>query len=380
MTDNIVSSIARSLTPEVVDKMAAAAGLDREAAHQTVGASVPAILNELVNVSQKPGGTREIVNALADQPASMLSNITASLSGSAPLADKGKALLSSILGGNSLSLLSSAVSRFTGTSEASTRTIMGLLAPIVLGTIGYQQRAQGLDASGVSRLLQDQKANIADALPAGLARLLPDTGTLNPIPASAAPASDMRPPIPSAAAINSMAANKAAETASRAKWPYWVLPLLALGGLAWYFLSDDRARQLASLPSTTTSQLKPGDLASNALPKSGYFSRPEENWISVSAIGNQDLYNKSGEKLGSVTDLLVGPDGRIAAAVVNVGSFLGIGEKRIAMPFSTLTVETRDGAPRLTVNAGKDAILAAPAFQGAKERFPNVPHKPTTRP
>lgn len=383
MTDNIVSSIARSLTPEVVDKMAAAAGLDRDAAHLTVGASVPAILNELVNISQKPGGAREIVNALADQPASILSNIMGSLSVPAPLADKGKAVLSSLFGNHALGLLSAAVSRFTGTSDASTRTIMGLVAPVILGTIGFQQRAQGLDASGISRMLQDQKGNIADALPSGLAKLLPETETLDPMP-QATPRGDVRPPIPNAAA-------RRAAAPARASWAYWVLPAAVLAALLWYLLPENRVPQQASAPvnstpSTTASKApaKDTDLTASAIPKSGFFSRAQDNWVSVNTIGNQEVYNTNGEKLGSVSDLLVGPDGRIIAAVVNVGSFLGIGEKRIAMPYSALNIERRENGPRLVVITQKDALIAAPAFQPMPEHPSNAPQTPanlpTTRP
>ena len=41
---------------------------------------------------------------------------------------------------------------------------------------------------------------------------------------------------------------------------------------------------------------------------------------------NSDIYNRAGEKLGTIKDVLIGPDGKMAAVLVNVGRFLGIGD------------------------------------------------------
>jgi hypothetical protein len=60
--------------------------------------------------------------------------------------------------------------------------------------------------------------------------------------------------------------------------------------------------------------------------------------------------------------MLVGPDGKMAAAVVGVGRFLGIGDKNIAVPFASLAVEQRDASRRIVIDATKETLQAAPAF------------------
>ncbi|RPI37298.1 MAG: DUF937 domain-containing protein, partial [Hyphomicrobiaceae bacterium] len=55
MTDNIVSTISRFLTPELIGKMASATGLDRSMAHKATAAAVPAILSGLADVAGRPG-------------------------------------------------------------------------------------------------------------------------------------------------------------------------------------------------------------------------------------------------------------------------------------------------------------------------------------
>ena len=72
MTDNIVSTISRFLTPELIGKMASATGLDRSIAQKATAAAVPAILSGLAGVAGKPGGARQLANAVAEQPTDLL--------------------------------------------------------------------------------------------------------------------------------------------------------------------------------------------------------------------------------------------------------------------------------------------------------------------
>ena len=75
MTDNIVSAISGYLTPETIGKLAALTGLDSSLAQRAVAAAVPSMLSGLADVAAKPGGARQLANAVADQPADILSNL-----------------------------------------------------------------------------------------------------------------------------------------------------------------------------------------------------------------------------------------------------------------------------------------------------------------
>ena len=137
---------------------------------------------------------------------------------------------------------------------------------------------------------------------------------------------------------------------------YWALPLLALGGVLWALLpSSDEAR-------------KPNQTSQPASAPAGvqtiYFAGAPADWVSIGSAPNNyvgnNVYNRTGEKLGTIEDLLVGPDGKMVAAVVNVGRYLGIGERGIAVPFSALQVEMRDNSRRIILDTTKDALHAAP--------------------
>ena len=176
MAFNIVSAVARYLTPEVVGKIATASGLNGSVAQGAVNAAVPAILSALTSVVDKPGGARKLADAVAEQPADLLTSLASKLTGSAQMASQGSSLLSSLLGGSTSSVLAATVSKFLGIGEGPMQTVMGLLAPVIMGVVGGQQRAANLDANSLARLLTGQKDQIADAMPAGLSQALNKDG------------------------------------------------------------------------------------------------------------------------------------------------------------------------------------------------------------
>jgi sporulation protein YlmC with PRC-barrel domain len=76
----------------------------------------------------------------------------------------------------------------------------------------------------------------------------------------------------------------------------------------------------------------------------------------------QSVYDPSNNKVGDILDLMVEKDGRITAAMVGVGGFLGVGEKNVAIPFDALTVSQKNNQWHLTLNTTKDALKSAPGF------------------
>ena len=368
MSDTLVSAISRVLTPELVGKMASASGLDRGTTQSAVGAFVPAILSGLSDLAAKPGGARQIADAIAEQPSGILSNLAATLSG-AQGADKGSGILASLLGGGVLNTLASTLSRFVGIGEGSARTLMGLLTPVVLGVLGREQRAQGLEASGLARMLMGQKDQIAAAMPGGLSDLLNSRVRLHEGADTPRPETrTYESPSYSRSSTPRMVSETREARAAGPSWPYWLLPLLALGGLLWYLLpgaQTDRttAERTTSAPGQPDTRTTVPGLATTTPGKLTFLTKPLPDWMPIGVYSNRELYNRAGEKIGTVKDLLVGPDGRIHAAVVGVGGFLGIGEKDVAIPLSALQMERRGDGTRLTADIVKETLQTAPAFE-----------------
>jgi len=348
MTDNIVTSVTRFLTPELIGKLASAANLDRNIGQRATAAIVPAILSGLANVAGTPAGPRQLASAVAQQPSDMLGNIVSSLTGSAPqTAAKGMDVLSTLLGGGALGLLTSTLSKFLAVGEAPTRSLMGLLTPLIMGVLGQQQKATGLDANGLARMLTQQKEEITDAMPSGLTSLLESSGLYQRISSPSVTV----PPVYDTAR-GSTAQRMAGNWATARTWPYWVLPLLALAGLLWYLLDRGGEPVRTANPPNVAAPIS-------------FLAKAPNDWISASDSDytNQAVYNRSGESLGTIKGLLKGPDGKVAAAVINVSRVLGIGEKDVAVPFAALKAEQLASGRRIVLDITKDGLQSAPAFQ-----------------
>jgi len=72
---------------------------------------------------------------------------------------------------------------------------------------------------------------------------------------------------------------------------------------------------------------------------------------------------KDGQPIGKISNLVFDQEGRIELAVIGIGGFLGIGEKEVAVPFDALKSETVNDKNVFIVDATKDQLKAAPAYQ-----------------
>jgi sporulation protein YlmC with PRC-barrel domain len=111
-------------------------------------------------------------------------------------------------------------------------------------------------------------------------------------------------------------------------------------------------------------------------------TQPQGQWLASRFIG-QPVTNKTGQNIGDINDLLFDKTGRISTAVIGVGGFLGIGEKSVAIPFSSLSIMADATGKRVvTISLSKEQLQSAPSFQptektanmGAKERATEMGH------
>jgi sporulation protein YlmC with PRC-barrel domain len=87
------------------------------------------------------------------------------------------------------------------------------------------------------------------------------------------------------------------------------------------------------------------------------------DWRSSKVLG-LNVYNAKSEKIGDINDLIIGASGTITHAVVGVGGFLGMAEKNVAIPFSSVKMtRDKDGKPSAMVDSTKEALQAAPLFK-----------------
>jgi sporulation protein YlmC with PRC-barrel domain len=83
--------------------------------------------------------------------------------------------------------------------------------------------------------------------------------------------------------------------------------------------------------------------------------------IAASKVNGTSVYNRSGESLGSVYDVMINKvSGQVAYAVMSFGGFLGIGERYHPLPWKSLTYDTRQGGYVVDVN--RDQLERAPSY------------------
>jgi sporulation protein YlmC with PRC-barrel domain len=103
------------------------------------------------------------------------------------------------------------------------------------------------------------------------------------------------------------------------------------------------------------------------------FTALPANAMTVTNFYKQNVYDPGENKIGEVADLLMEPDGKIAAAMVSVGGFLGMGEKDVAIPFDAMRLTKKDNKWYLLVNTTKDSLKAAPSFKYDREKTTWLP-------
>jgi len=97
--------------------------------------------------------------------------------------------------------------------------------------------------------------------------------------------------------------------------------------------------------------------------------------VTVTDYCKQNVYDPSDQKIGEIKDVLIAPDGKIAAFIVEVGGFIGAGAKDVAVPFSDGKGTKKNDKWYLTMQASKDDLKNAPGMKYDRTNTRWVPEK-----
>ncbi len=188
MSINLVDLIMKQVGGNLPGVLGSLLGESADRTQGALAGAVPAVLGGLMGVASKGGaGANQLAAAIGDQDDSMLDDLAGMLGGGNhnALADQGSGLLSSLLGEGVVGNLVGAIGKFSGLGSGSSKSLLGMLAPIVMSVIGRQQKSAGLDASGLMGMLADQKDHISAAMPSGLSNVLGASGLMDSLMGSA---------------------------------------------------------------------------------------------------------------------------------------------------------------------------------------------------
>ena len=88
--------------------------------------------------------------------------------------------------------------------------------------------------------------------------------------------------------------------------------------------------------------------------------------ISSEKVDGTAVYNREGERLGSVHHFMVGKrDGQVRYAVLSFGGLFGMGERYHPLPWDVLTYDTDQGG--YAVDLDEETLKGAPSYERANE-------------
>jgi len=96
-----------------------------------------------------------------------------------------------------------------------------------------------------------------------------------------------------------------------------------------------------------------------------------------SRLMDLNLKNAQDETIGEIDDLVIGSDGKITHVIVSTGGVLGVGAKKVQLPWSDVKVDAT--GEKATASMTADQIKSAPEYK-APPRAASAPREraPTT--
>ncbi len=231
---NIMSLVMQYFGPVILNKIAGSIGINSTLAQKAIAAAAPAILAGILARTTQPGGAKVLADMIGKQDPGLLGKLGEMIGTGkqASIVEQGTSALGGLLGNSVLGSLAGALSKQAGLGIGASNTLLGLMAPAVLGTLGREQKSAGLDAAGLANMLMGQKKNIADVVPADFAKLLSGTGLLDAVQGSNGAAISAPKMAATAATTTAAAAKPAMTPASGARPVVAPTPMAARPGVA----------------------------------------------------------------------------------------------------------------------------------------------------
>ena len=87
--------------------------------------------------------------------------------------------------------------------------------------------------------------------------------------------------------------------------------------------------------------------------------------VAAETLTGARVYDKNDKWIGEVSEIIKGSDGTASEAVVDVGGFLGIGEKPVALSFDDLSIKSAgEGEYTVYVDQTEAELEQMPSYEG----------------
>jgi hypothetical protein len=96
-------------------------------------------------------------------------------------------------------------------------------------------------------------------------------------------------------------------------------------------------------------------------PHCGYQENPVERAPGDAKWLGKEVRNLEGEKLGTVKEFFQEPEGEISFVIISYKDFMGVGEEKVAVPYSMLSYDEKTG--HFMTDLSKYRLEGAPRFE-----------------
>ena len=144
-------------------------GISESTANTAIQMAVPLILTGLARNASQPQEAQNLHQAVAtDHDGSILDNVMGYLQN--PQSANGAGILGHVFGSQKPAVENN-LAQATGMDQSSAGGLLETLAPLVMGSLGKAQQQNGLDASGLSDLLNSQQQEAQANAPGAMSML-----------------------------------------------------------------------------------------------------------------------------------------------------------------------------------------------------------------
>ena len=109
----------------------------------------------------------------------------------------------------------------------------------------------------------------------------------------------------------------------------------------------------------------PPTAAAAAAPADGIDAKVRPLEGSVESVLGKKVQGSKGDDLGRVVDVLADEGGRVRAAVIEFGGFLGVGNRRIAVDWSLLRFHPEDEDHALVLSVSVKTLQSVPEYKSS---------------
>ncbi len=172
---SLMDFVSQQIGNDQVDQIANQLGASKEQTENAIGMALPTLLGAVARKADNESGVAEIDDALNDHDGSIFESLGSVLGGGAQEAPGIQALggsgagdlLGNILGGRQ-QRVETGIGKASGLNGGQVASLLGMLAPVVMGAIGKKKRSENMDRGGLAGMLRGEKETMEKQASGGL--------------------------------------------------------------------------------------------------------------------------------------------------------------------------------------------------------------------